>query len=127
MLSDVKVELSQALNPCCRTYRAKLVTSFGDLYVLKLNTIIPLIARTDGALEACCTCARIPLLYSLIAGSCLRSGTTTGMKSTGRPRERVPQMLGGATFQLSWLVVLLLGCWVTLGYGMTDDAISGLR
>jgi hypothetical protein len=49
------------------------------------------------------------------------------MQSTERPGERIPQMLGGATFQLTWLVVLLLACWATLGYGMTDDAISNLR
>ncbi|KAF2201001.1 seven-hairpin glycosidase [Delitschia confertaspora ATCC 74209] len=46
------------------------------------------------------------------------------MQSTGSPLQRVKL---GATSQLIWLVILLLAQWTTLGYGMSDEAISALR
>jgi hypothetical protein len=49
------------------------------------------------------------------------------MQSTGRPLQLRVQMLGGATFLLTWLFLLVLLCLVTPGYGMTDETIANLR
>ncbi|KAF2186700.1 glycoside hydrolase family 47 protein [Zopfia rhizophila CBS 207.26] len=49
------------------------------------------------------------------------------MQSTGGPLHRGPLMLGGATFQLIRLLLLLLSYWAIPGHGMTDDVISNLR